>query len=161
MRSEPHVTQGRRLFALVVCALLLGAASVGLDAATAHAATVGRQVTVGPPARFPIDFAGRAWSRGQTIPAGYAMLRRRVAMKAGERRRTVYFTCPAGTVAFEPGLPDVSAIGINVRDVFQYHHPRRRFRLAVWPAPAEQLRGPVARGPVYFLCGPRSELPGR
>jgi hypothetical protein len=39
MRSEPTVTPGRRLLALVICALLLGAASVGVDAVTGHAAT--------------------------------------------------------------------------------------------------------------------------
>lgn len=76
MRSQPSVTPVRRLAALVVCALLLGAASIAFDAATAHAATIGRQKTSRAPATFPID---------------------------------------------------------SVRDVFQYHHPRR---LAVW------MRGP-------------------
>ena len=38
MRSEPTVTTARRVLALVICALLLGAASVGVDAVTGHAA---------------------------------------------------------------------------------------------------------------------------
>jgi hypothetical protein len=50
MRSEPTVTPARRLLALVVCALLLGAASVGFDAATAHAATIGPQRVLRAPA---------------------------------------------------------------------------------------------------------------
>lgn len=49
MRSEPHSTSGRRVVALVICALLLGAASVGVDAATARGATVAQHA--GPPAR--------------------------------------------------------------------------------------------------------------
>jgi hypothetical protein len=36
MRSEPTTTPVRRVVALVACALVLGAASVGLDAVTAH-----------------------------------------------------------------------------------------------------------------------------
>jgi hypothetical protein len=52
MRTQPTATSGRRLLALVVGALLLGAASVGVDAATGHAATIGRQATqVHHPAR--------------------------------------------------------------------------------------------------------------
>ncbi len=39
MRSQPASTSGRRLAALVVCMLLLGAASAGFDAVLAHAAT--------------------------------------------------------------------------------------------------------------------------
>jgi hypothetical protein len=41
MRSQPTSTSGRRLAALVVCMLLLGAASAGFDAVLAHAATIG------------------------------------------------------------------------------------------------------------------------
>jgi hypothetical protein len=35
MRTSPHAITGRRVLALVVCALALGAISVELDAATA------------------------------------------------------------------------------------------------------------------------------
>jgi hypothetical protein len=49
MRSEPTVTPARRLLALVICALLLGAASVGLDAVTGHAATAGPSSAVHAP----------------------------------------------------------------------------------------------------------------
>ena len=40
MKTQTNPTTGRRLATLVACALLLGAASVGLDAATSHAATL-------------------------------------------------------------------------------------------------------------------------
>jgi hypothetical protein len=36
MRSQPSVTSGRRLLVLVVCMLLLGAASAGFDPMTTH-----------------------------------------------------------------------------------------------------------------------------
>ncbi|MCW2985181.1 MAG: hypothetical protein JWR63_2751, partial [Conexibacter sp.] len=116
MRSTPSPTSGRRLLALVVCALLLGAASVGLDAVTAHAATIGPQETLRPPRAFPVEFGGRAWTQGHPIPAGHVVLRRRIAL-ADREKRVVRFTCPAGMVALGPALPEGSAITFVVRDL--------------------------------------------
>jgi hypothetical protein len=76
MRSQPTSTSGRRLLALVSGALLLGVASVGFDAATAHAATIGLQDAIHAPSRFPVEFAGRAYTVGQPIPRGHVVNRR-------------------------------------------------------------------------------------
>jgi hypothetical protein len=158
MRSEPHVTPARRLLVLVICALLLGAASVGLDAATAHAATIGPQSILRAPATFPVEFGGRAWDLGDRMPRGYAVVRRTITMARGERRKGVRYTCPRGTVAVQPAVPEWGRVGLNVRDTSQYRHPRRTFRFSVWPSP--NLKAGSTTSPVYVLCGPRSELPG-
>jgi hypothetical protein len=152
MRTQPTPTSGRRLFALVVCMLLLGAASVGFDAATAHAATIGRQDVLRPPRVFPLEFGGRAYQQGQPIPRGHVVLRRRVALAAGEKR-VVHFTCPRRTVNLCPAIPEASPITFVVRDISQYHPPRRRFHLSVLRSPLATA-GTLARGHVYVLCGP-------
>jgi hypothetical protein len=77
-------------------------------------------------------------------------------MTVGEKRRALRFRCPRKTVALQPRLNDPSDIGIAITDVGQYRHPTRTFRLVVFPAPADLVKGgPVARGRVYLLCGPR------
>jgi hypothetical protein len=152
MRTQPTSTSGRRVAALVVCMLLLGAASVGFDAATAHAATIGRQDVLRSPQHFPVEFAGRAYAIGKPIPAGHVVLRRRVALADGERR-TVRFSCPRGTVAIEPALPEFSAITFVVRDLSQYRRPTSRFHVAALRAPTA-ADGVLARGRIYVLCGP-------
>jgi hypothetical protein len=152
MRSQPTPTSGRRLLALVIAALLLGGASVGLDAATAHAATIGPQETIRPPRVFPVEFGGRAYTQGDPIPAGHLVLRRRVALAAHERR-TVRFTCPRGMVSLGPALPELSPISFVVRDLSQYHPPRRRFHLTALRAP-HLAPDTIARGRIYLLCGP-------
>src|SRR4051794_19722628 len=152
MRSQPASTSGRRLAALVVCMLLLGAASAGFDAVLAHAATIGPQDTIRPPQRFPVEFAGRAYDIGAPIPAGHVVLRRRVALRDGERR-TMRFRCPAGTIVAGPALPESSPITFVVRDLAQYRHRGRRFRLAALRAPTA-VAGTVARGRIYLLCAP-------
>jgi hypothetical protein len=157
MRSEPTITPARRLLALVLCALLLGAASVGFDAVTAHAATIGPQSALRAPATFPIDFGGREWDQGGRIPRGFAVLRRTITMRRDERPKGVHYTCPRRTVAFQPGVPEWGHIGVNVHDLGQYNHPGRRFHFSINPAP--MLKADTTRSPVYVLCGPRSEIP--
>jgi hypothetical protein len=162
MRTQPSQIPARRVLILVVAALLLGAVSVGLDAATSHAATpaIGRQETLRSPTRFPIDFPGRRYEQGATIPRRNAVLRRRVHLPRDSGRRAVRFTCPRGMVALTPGLNDPSEVGIEVTDLGQYKHPRRVFRLWIKPAPARFVKGPTADARVYVLCGPRSEAAG-
>jgi hypothetical protein len=159
MRSQPSSTPGRRVLALVVGALLLGAISVGVDAATARGATIGPQAVLRPPARFPVDFAGRRYRLHGQIPKGFAVVHRLVRMRVGERPQPLRFTCPRRLVALEPGLKDPSEIGFQVDDLSQYRHPARVFRLRVYPAPARFVKGDMAGGRAYVLCGPRSAAP--
>jgi hypothetical protein len=71
MRSQPTRTPGRRVVALVIGALLLGAASVGLDAATAHAATSGPPVTTAGGGISVIADAGvRGWPPTKVVSKG-------------------------------------------------------------------------------------------
>jgi hypothetical protein len=157
MRNQPAT--GRRVLAVAACALALGGVSVALDAATAHGATIGGQQTLRPPAVFPVDFPGRRYAKGARITRGHAVLSRRVAIGVKEGRKRLRFTCPRGTVAFTPGLPGVSEIGVAIDDLSQYKHPRRTFRLRVFSAPARFVDGDTAHGTVYLLCGPRSQAP--
>jgi hypothetical protein len=153
MRTRPSSTPGRRVLALVVGALLLGAASVGLDAATAHAADIGRQQAGRAPQRFPTDIPG-GYHRGARIPRGYVLLSRRVRMRPNEGWAPVRFTCPAGVRALSPGLNDPSELTIRI-DPAQYRGRHRRFRVDVRPAPPQFVHGSVASGRVYLVCGPR------
>ena len=159
MRSQPSSTPGRRVLALVIGALLLGAVSVGVDAATARAASIGPQSTLRPPATFPVDFAGRRYRLHGRIPKGFAVVSRLVRMRVGERPQPLRFTCPRRLVALSPGLRDPSELGFSVDDVSQYRHPGRVFRLSVWPAPARFVQGDIASGRAYLLCGPKSAVP--
>jgi hypothetical protein len=77
-------------------------------------------------------------------------------MQVGERPRPLRLTCPRRLVALTPGLQDPSELGLTVHDTAQYHHPRRVFRLRVFPAPARFVKGDRANGHVYLLCGPKS-----
>jgi hypothetical protein len=149
MRTRPSSIPLRPLIAVVVIALLLGAAS----AVTARAASVGPQQSAHAPETFPAAIAG-GFAAGAAIPAGDVLLSRRVTMQPGESWRTVTFTCPAGIRALAPGLTDPSELTMAVA-ADQYRRPRRRFRLRVRPAPARFVSEPTASGTVFLVCGTR------
>lgn len=156
MRSQTTPTSGRRLAALVIAALLLGAASVGFDAATARAATIGRQETLRPPSHQPVEFAGRRYRMGAPIPRGHVVLRRRVTVRVGEEPR-VTFTCPRKTVALSPAASEDTDLGFTVRNTKQYQHPRRVF--ALYAVAFTDATGGEAHGRLYLLCGPKGTSP--
>jgi hypothetical protein len=153
MPTRPTPTRGRRVVAVAVAALLLGAASAGLDAVTAHAAAVGAQDVMGPPKRFPADIPG-GYRRGALIPRGFVLLSRRVRMRPDEGWAPVRFTCPAGVRALAPGLNDPSELTFQIAGT-QYRSARRRFVVDVHPAPAGFVHGRYASGRVYLVCGHR------
>jgi hypothetical protein len=130
-------------------ALLAACALAALPAAgTAQAATIGAPKVAKAGDRFPIDFIG-GFRRGRTIPRGYEVVSRTVALGPRETTRLT-MRCRATAPRIRTlGFPATSDLGFQLVAPRSYGG-RRQVRIRVYLAP--DVRDAGARGAAYLLC---------
>jgi hypothetical protein len=143
--TRPTVTR-RACSVAALAGVVLAAAAPG----AAGAATVSPQAELRAPARFPAALPG-GFKRGERIPRGFVLLRRRVALGPRDGDVAVRFRCPGRRKIRTLGLNDPSDVGIRLPAGQRGYDRRSRVTLVAYRSPLVG-DGETARGRLYVLC---------